>query len=184
MAKRPFLTYQTLNTLPGAAGVVCLFLALVVAISVIFQTINQNRLRTHGIEVSATITDKRIERVSSGRGYRTDYQIEVMYFDDPTAELGDDAPVEVWDLGFDIQIEMPVIEIGDFHSDNISITEDRYYSLHEGDAIAILYLPDRRDEAWVAEGVYNYSSSGGWVVTAVLFSLAALFTFLALRSSS
>jgi len=183
MGKRPFLTYQTLNTLPGATGVVCLFLAIIVAVIVVFQTNNQNRLRTEGIEVNATITDKRIVQVSSGRGFRTEHQISVMYFDDPTAELGEDAPTEVWDLGMGIEIEMPVIEIGNFQSDDISITEDRYYLLDEGDDIAILYHPDKRDEAWVANSVYSYSPRGGWVVMAIFLFLAVLFLYIAIHRS-
>ena len=182
--KRPFLTYQTLNTLPGATGLVFLLLAVVVAIIVIFQANNQKRLRTEGIEVSATITDKRIVQVSSGRGYRTDYQISVMYFDDPTAELGENAPTEVWDLGMDIEIEMPVIEIGDFQSDDISISEDRYNALRDGDNIAILYHPDNRDEAWVADAVYNYSARGGWVVMSIFLLLGIVFIIFAIRRST
>ncbi len=184
MAKRPFFTYHTLNTLPGAAGVVCLFLAVLAAVIVVFQTNNQNRLQTEGIEVNATITDKRIVKVSSGRGYHTEYQISVMYFDDPTAEMGEEAPTETWDLGMGVEIEMPVIEIGDLQSDVISISEDRYNSLHDGDELAILYHPDKRDEAWVADSVYTYSSRGGWVVTAVLLLLAALFLLIAFRKNA
>ncbi|KAA3656655.1 MAG: DUF3592 domain-containing protein [Chloroflexi bacterium] len=184
MGKRPFLTYQTLNTLPGATGIVCLFLAIIVAAIVVFQTKHQTHLRENGIEVNATITDKRIMQVSSGRGYRTDYQISVMYFDDPLAELGEDAPTEVWDLGMGIEIEMPVIEIGDFHSDDISITEERYHSLRDGGDLAVLYLPEKRDEAWVADAVYNYSARGGWVVTTIFILLAGLFLFIAIRKNT
>ena len=156
---------EPVENLLAATGIVLLFIAVIVIGITIYQFFNMRHLRDEGIVVQATITDKYTRQVSSGRGTSTQHVIDVMYFDEPTTG-GEDTVLEFEFL--DAEITLPSTKIGDFHSDDIAISEERFNQFQDNERIAILYHPDEPDEAWVADVVYNWSAGSGLGFTAIL----------------
>ncbi len=161
-------------------GIVLIIIALAFGGATIYQNGNQKQLRTAGIEVEANIVDKGTRLVSSGRGSSTEHYITVMYFDQPASEEDDDV---IYFEFLDAEITLPSTNIGDFHSDDIVISEQRFDTIQIDTAVSIIYHPDSPEEAWLTDVVRNLSPWDGIWLTAVSTLIGTIFILIALRKT-
>lgn len=139
----------TSKELLQAFGIVSIFIGLVsIGVSIIGNRVIQQR-NEEGVVVSATVSNKRQEWVSSGRTNIRANALTVMFFEE------NETVYETTDLGNGIEITLPTFSgFGDFHSsDIVRVSDETFNRLRDGDSVEIIYLPSDPEQAWLVAEV-------------------------------
>ncbi|MEM7333996.1 MAG: DUF3592 domain-containing protein [Chloroflexota bacterium] len=163
-----------------ATGIVAIFISVIAIVASLVGNQAIRQRNEEGVIVSATVTDKRFDLVSSGRGSSRVNTFTVIYFEETAVEM------ETVDLGDGLEIELPKVgEIGDIYSTDIQrVSDEVFTTTREGDDIEIIYLASDPERAWIAQDVADVSYWNGAVFIATLFAAGILLVFVSFRMAS
>lgn len=153
-------------------GVCALFAAMLWGILLIQQGDNR-RFENRGVEASAQVVNKRIERErsSSGSGMTTEHYFDITFMNRVDVEESETS-VDILEGEF----EFGEIDIGAFQRAEVDVNRSSYEATAVGDDVTILFLPNDPSKARLADEVYNYSPTLMYILIGIC-GIGALYCF-------